>query len=147
MNFLSELTSFGANWDVMQFLCSVYLEKNSKNFTVDCPYYFQIFIRFHEFWLIMSLVIFESILSNCVKSNNKDWVWLIMHSFCAFWAKQGHLRGNEYLWTFMELLAWLMRKKKTSIQFGSMFMSFESIMDFYKENTKFNELNIFYWVQ
>ena len=47
----------------------------------------------------------------------------------------------------MEPLAWSIRKEKTSIQFGSLFISFESIMDFTKKITKFSELNNFYWVQ
>ena len=33
----------------------------------------------------------------------------------------------------MELLTGLVRKKKTNIQFGSLFMSFESIMNFTKK--------------
>ena len=45
---------------LFQFLCSVYSEKNSKNFIVDCPYYFRIFYKiscilveyfeFGDFW-------------------------------------------------------------------------------------------------
>ena len=40
----------------------------------------------------------------------------------------------------MEFLASLMRKKKTSIQFWNLFMSFESNYEFYKEHTKLSEL-------
>ena len=40
-----------------------------------------------------------------------------------------------------------MRKKKTNIQIGSLFMSSKSFMDFTKENTKFSEFNSFCWLQ
>jgi len=33
------------------------------------------------------------------------------------------------------------------MQFGGLFISFESFMGFTKENTTFSELNSFYWVQ
>ena len=55
--------------------------------------------------------------------------------------------GNEYSWAFMELLAWLMRKKKKSIHFGKLLYEFWINHGFYNENTKFVELNSFNWVQ
>jgi len=79
------------------------MEENSKNVTTEC---------LHEFWLSnWNLVIFRSILNECVKSMHSfrsgthfdhfgDWPRLIMHSFCVFWAKHGHLRGTQIFMDF-----------------------------------------------
>ena len=135
-----------------QFLCSVYLEENSENYTVDCSYYF--WISYKILWILIEYWEFGDVwkhLNKCVKSMHSfrsgthfdhfgDWLWLIMHSFCVFWVKHGHLGGHEYSWTFMELLAWLMRNKKTNIQIGNLFMSYESFMSFTKKISTFVSL-------
>ena len=82
----------------------------------------------------VSIWAYGSIVSNCVKK--EYWllgkiyhrvIWCTMGQNKIIWGK------NEYSWTFMELLAWLMREKKTSTHFRSLFMSFELIIDFTKK--------------
>ena len=115
MNFWSEVTCFGANWTIIAI--SMQRTHGGKFWKI----YSTLPILFSNFlpdFGVLSLVIFGSILSNCVKSNNKDWVRLIMHSFCVFWAKS-FIGGNKYSWTFMELLAcfwaliqlWILQRK------------------------------------
>jgi len=49
--------------------------------------------------------------------------------------------------SFMGHLAQLWRENKTSMYLGSLFMSYGINYGFYKENTKFSELNSFYCIQ
>jgi len=82
----------------------------------------------------VSIWAYRSTMSNCVKKE----YWLLSKIYHGvIWCTMGQNKitsgGKEYSWTFMELLAWLIREKKTSIHFGSLFMSFESIMDFTKK--------------
>ena len=48
---------------------------------------------------------------------------------------------------FYRAFSSIIERKKTSIYFGSLFMSYGINYGFYKENTKFSKLNSFYCIQ
>ena len=109
---------------------------------------FEFLIRFHEFWLsIWDLVIFGSILNNCVKSNINDWGRLIMHSFCVFWAKQGHLRGTWIFMAFHGVFSLINEREEDNYIDWKFIYELWIIYRLYKGKYQFSELNSFYWVQ
>ena len=136
------------NGPLLQFLCSVYLEKNSKNFTVDFSYYFWIYYKIS--WILVEYFEFDnfwSILSNCIESNNKNWVRLIIYSFYVFLANKVIYGGNEYSWIFYWAFSLINEKEEDKYTIWELVYEFWINYGIYKENTKFSKLNSFYLVQ